>query len=436
MTGVFNSIDPDVPHNAGSFRRIDGAAARGLHRRHPAVSALVLDGDHQRRRSPGVPHPGRVRRAGRGVRARRGRVGMGICLRGDLRARRPADGAPYVNQVFLGSSGGPGGPPPTAGRPTTAGRASLIYHDSAEVDEQRYPIHVHVKRLIPDSEGPGRHRGRSGPRSSTAPRICRYDRLHVRGPREPARGVRGGGTGSPLGRLEVRSRRQPRRHADGGGDDDRARRAGPLPNRRWRRLRRPADARSSRSPTTCAEGCGLAAPGPQRIRRDPHRRRNRSLRAGGGQDPPPDRSERSDGHDRRVAAARGPDQDRPRPLRAGPDRPGLSGRQPDLRLRARPRPPRRGGRPGRASTPRPKRCSTTSAAIEAGGSVAGEDHQGQHLPDPTWRTPKIIECAAGTSPRPTPADTIVEVWRTRAARADDRDRGRGARGGHSRADRR
>ena len=37
-----------------------------------------------------------------------------------------------------------------------------MYHDSTEVDEQKYPIHVHVKRLIPDSEGPGRHRGALG----------------------------------------------------------------------------------------------------------------------------------------------------------------------------------------------------------------------------------------------------------------------------------
>jgi N-methylhydantoinase B len=37
-----------------------------------------------------------------------------------------------------------------------------MYHDSTEVDEQKYPIHVWEKRLIPDSEGAGRQRGALG----------------------------------------------------------------------------------------------------------------------------------------------------------------------------------------------------------------------------------------------------------------------------------
>ena len=40
--------------------------------------------------------------------------------------------------------------------------AALMYHDSIEVDEQKYPFHVYEQRLIPDSEGAGRHRGGLG----------------------------------------------------------------------------------------------------------------------------------------------------------------------------------------------------------------------------------------------------------------------------------
>jgi len=106
--------------------------------------------------------------------------------------------APYVNQIFLGSTGGPGGPVadgwPTYYLPVAA---SLMYHDSTEVDEQKYPIHVHEKRLIPDSEGAGRHRGALGSRVVYGPKdqpvtIAYTFDGHV----NPPRGVRNGATGS------------------------------------------------------------------------------------------------------------------------------------------------------------------------------------------------------------------------------------------------
>ena len=73
-----------------------------------------------------------------------------------------------------------------------------MYHDSTEVDEQKYPIHVHVKRLIPDSEGPGRHRGALGSEVVYGPKdLPMMIAYTFEGHENPARGVRGGGTGSP-----------------------------------------------------------------------------------------------------------------------------------------------------------------------------------------------------------------------------------------------
>jgi N-methylhydantoinase B len=73
-----------------------------------------------------------------------------------------------------------------------------MYHDSTEVDEQKYPLHVHVKRLIPDSEGAGRQRGAMGSEviyaAKGAPMMIAYS---FEGHENPARGVRGGLTGSP-----------------------------------------------------------------------------------------------------------------------------------------------------------------------------------------------------------------------------------------------
>ena len=49
MTGVFNSIDPDVPHNAGSFRRVTVLLREDCLAGDPALPALVLDGHDEHR---------------------------------------------------------------------------------------------------------------------------------------------------------------------------------------------------------------------------------------------------------------------------------------------------------------------------------------------------------------------------------------------------
>ena len=69
-------------------------------------------------------------------------------------------GAPFVNQVILGQT--LGGASPTAdGWLTilTPGTAGMCLWDSVEIDELHYPIRVHERRLVPDSEGAGRWRG-------------------------------------------------------------------------------------------------------------------------------------------------------------------------------------------------------------------------------------------------------------------------------------
>jgi N-methylhydantoinase B len=107
--------------------------------------------------------------------------------------------APYVNQIFLGSSGGPAGPEadgwPTYMLPVVA---ALLYHDSIEVDEQKYPFHVYEQRLIPDSEGAGRHRGGLGCRVVFGPKDEPMTVAYtLEGCDNPPRGVRGGRSGAP-----------------------------------------------------------------------------------------------------------------------------------------------------------------------------------------------------------------------------------------------
>ena len=199
MTGVFNSIDPDVPHNAGSFRRVkvllrEGCIAGIPEFPHSCSMATTNIADRLVCLTQAA-----FAELGDGFGLAEGALGMGISYAVISGRDARFGGAPYVNQIFLGSTGGPGGPEadgwPTYYLPVAA---SLMYHDSTEVDEQKYPIHVQSKRLIPDSDGPGRHRGALGSEvvygPKTLPMMIAYT---FEGHENPARGVRGGLPGAP-----------------------------------------------------------------------------------------------------------------------------------------------------------------------------------------------------------------------------------------------
>jgi N-methylhydantoinase B len=199
ITGVFNSIDPDVPHNAGSFRRIrvllrEGCIAGVPRFPHSCSMATTNIADRLVCLTQAA-----FAELGEGFGLAEGALGMGISYAVISGQDSRLDGAPFVNQIFLGSTGGPGGPCadgwPTYYLPVAA---SLMYHDSTEVDEQKYPIHVHAKRLIPDSDGPGRHRGALGSEviygTKHQPMMIAYT---FEGHENPARGVRGGLPGAP-----------------------------------------------------------------------------------------------------------------------------------------------------------------------------------------------------------------------------------------------
>ncbi len=213
MTGVFNSIDPDVPHNAGSFRRIrvqlrEGCIAGIPKFPHSCSMATTNIADRLVCLTQAA-----FADLGEGFGLAEGALGMGISYAVISGTDARYNHAPYVNQIFLGSTGGPGGPVadgwPTYYLPVAA---SLMYHDSTEVDEQKYPLHVWEKRLIPDSEGAGRQRGALGSKviysCKTNPMTVAYT---FEGHDNPARGVRGGLPGQPSDgwKLDTAGNRQP-----------------------------------------------------------------------------------------------------------------------------------------------------------------------------------------------------------------------------------
>lgn len=199
MIGVFNSIDPDIPHNAGTFRRVsvllrEGCIAGIPRFPHSCSMATTNVADRLVCLTQAA-----FAELGDEFGLAEGAMGMppamGVISGVDARA----DDAPYVNQVFLGSAGGPASPEadgwPTYLLPVCA---SLVYKDSVEVDEQKYPIHVYEQRLLPDTEGAGRFRGGFGCLVSYGPKDRPVTVAYsVEANENPPRGVRGGEDGRP-----------------------------------------------------------------------------------------------------------------------------------------------------------------------------------------------------------------------------------------------
>jgi N-methylhydantoinase B len=195
MIGIFNSIDHTVPKNAGSFRRIK------VHLRENCIAGKPVHPTSCSAATTNISD-----RAINAVQAALAELGDGFGQAETGTLMPPScgvlsgvhDGKPFVNEVYLGCTGG-AGTPSTDGWLTLlhVGNAGMCYQDSTEVDELRHPIFVHARRLIPDSEGAGKFRGALGAYAEFAPVDCDMTVAYVAdGNTNPAGGVRGGLSGS------------------------------------------------------------------------------------------------------------------------------------------------------------------------------------------------------------------------------------------------
>jgi N-methylhydantoinase B len=197
LAGILSGIPENLPSNAGTFRRVE---------------VLLRDGC-----AVGVPkHPyscssGTTNLADRVVnivQAAFSQIDDGYGTAEGAAGQAPAksvisgiderNGNPYVNQILVGGVGGPATPYvdgwPTYQRPVCG---ALLYHDSVEVDEQRYPILVHERTLVADSGGAGRQRGGLGTRVTMEPRVESVTLTYgIEGKINPPKGVRGGHDGA------------------------------------------------------------------------------------------------------------------------------------------------------------------------------------------------------------------------------------------------
>jgi N-methylhydantoinase B len=198
VIGVLNAVPEDLPRNAGTFRRIRVLLREGCvvgKPGFPSSASLATTNVLER-----VINPVQAAFAqlGQGAGLAEGggacSTGFGVISGTDPRA----GGRPFINQLIMGSNGGPG-------TPTCDGwvtycmpdAAMVVYTDSVEVIEQRYPILVRSVRLLPDSGGPGEFRGAPATEVDYGPRfgpVTVY--FFADFATHPAQGVWGGQPGS------------------------------------------------------------------------------------------------------------------------------------------------------------------------------------------------------------------------------------------------
>jgi len=198
ITGVFNALDPTVPHNSGSFRRLEillrENCIAGIPRFPTSCSVATTNIAD---RLVNITQSA-FSQIGDGYGLAEGGTGMGPTYAVVSGADWRRQGAPFVNQLIIASNGGPASPKNdgwlTYGLPVVAG---LMYRDSVELDELKYPIKFKSMRVRPDSGGPGRFRGAPGLTAMYGPKKDPMTSIYlIDGHHNPAKGVRGGMSGA------------------------------------------------------------------------------------------------------------------------------------------------------------------------------------------------------------------------------------------------
>lgn len=207
VTGVLNQFRTKIPYNEGTFRRLrvhlrEGSIA-GIPT-HPASASVATTNVADR-----IINMTQAAFAdlGEGYGLAEGAVGQGPGMAVISGLDDRLGSSPYVNQVYLSSSGGPGSYAADGwafyGIPVCAG---LMYRDSVEIDEQKYPILVKESRILLDSDGAGTHRGAPAGKVVYGPTTREMTVSYAAdGVDNPPRGVRGGQSGHAqyIGRISA-----------------------------------------------------------------------------------------------------------------------------------------------------------------------------------------------------------------------------------------
>lgn len=196
MIGVFNSIDAEVPKNAGSFRRIEVKLREGCIAGipiHPFSCSAATTNIADR-----VANSVQTALASLGEGIGMAEVGSVIApSAGVISGLDPRTGKVFVNQIFLGMSGGAASPSSdawwTIGH---VGNAGLCCIDGIEHAELLQPIIVYSRAFLADTEGAGTTTGAPSTRVVFGPVGGAIDIGYLSdGHVNPPTGVRGGTAG-------------------------------------------------------------------------------------------------------------------------------------------------------------------------------------------------------------------------------------------------
>jgi N-methylhydantoinase B len=204
VAGVLNALEPGIPVNSGSFRRLEVKLREGAVIGipiHPASCSLATTNVADRLINVIQLAFSQIG-DGHGLAEGGAVIGAGFSVIAGHDGR--AD-SPYINQLVVATNGGPGGPKADGWITYNApGGAGLVYRNSIEIDEHKYPMLYRQLRLEPDSGGAGRHRGAPASTVEYGPTADPMSVAYsIDGWRGPARGARGGLPGSTGAAIQV-----------------------------------------------------------------------------------------------------------------------------------------------------------------------------------------------------------------------------------------
>ena len=205
VAGLFNCLGPEIPHNGGSFRRVDVLLRDDCVVGRPSFPhSTSMATTNVADRLVNITHSAMARLGdGYGLAEGGSAMGSGGAVISGPDFRRGGD--PYINQLMMLVNGGPAGPKAdgwvTYVLPVVSG---LMYRDSIELAEVKHPMLFKTVRLMPGTGGAGRHRGgpacevvygpREDPMTVVIPSDCQVN---------PARGAQGGHDGAPAVQYRV-----------------------------------------------------------------------------------------------------------------------------------------------------------------------------------------------------------------------------------------
>ncbi|WP_331375760.1 hydantoinase B/oxoprolinase family protein [Sinorhizobium chiapasense] len=155
MIGVFNCLDAEIPKNAGSFSCIDvliedGSAIGGA--KHP--NSLSVSTTNLADRVVAAVHMALSKIVPEQAVAEIGAVNPPH--KGVISGTDPRTKTPFINQLFLGSTGGPASSFGDGWLTYShAGNAGISFVESVEMTEMHHPLRILCRELVPDSEGAG-----------------------------------------------------------------------------------------------------------------------------------------------------------------------------------------------------------------------------------------------------------------------------------------